>query len=96
MQTTRSTNIQYNDSVIPAHTPSMIKFTFTILAIFPFCCSDLCAAAYHKLAGTTIGARGFIKAVGCSAAKKGKRIYKQHQREEQRNNYNRGYNTYGY
>lgn len=39
----------------------MFKFTFTMLALFPFYCSDLCAAAYHNIVGTTIGAGGFFK-----------------------------------
>ncbi len=80
----------------------MFKFTFTMLALFPFYSSDLCAAAYHNIVGTTIGAGGFFKGAGCWAAKIGVSKYSEKQQKKLklqrsiRNNNNRNYNPYGY
>ena len=78
----------------------MFKFTFTMLAVFPFCCSDLCAAAFDTFPGNVAAFRGFGKAVRtakrAAIIKREKEKQQERERERRRNNNNRNYNPYGY
>ncbi|MBQ3240327.1 MAG: hypothetical protein IJB00_03990 [Akkermansia sp.] len=80
----------------------MIKFTFTMLALFPLCSTNLCAAAFDTFPGNVAAIRGFVKAARTAKRaaiikrEKEKQQEQERERERRRNNNNRNYNPYGY